>query len=216
MRILLNGRDVSYVNNDRVVGFETDNNIVEFICVVEDATPDNWEYKLDIKSKQGEQTFYNTISLSLKQDTDNEYSVLLKAGMLPRGKCLCNIRRVNQTQTYISDTFEMWVKKSVLSYCGAYQEQNFIPSEFYQIEQRIDSINSHPPVPDESGYWKIWDADLERYVISDIPVGGGGSFVAGEGITVDGNKISIKTDNKSIAIDKNNALYVQEVDGGDL
>lgn len=39
MRIILNGRDVSYINNDRVVGFETDNDVNEFICVVEDSIP---------------------------------------------------------------------------------------------------------------------------------------------------------------------------------
>lgn len=49
MRIILNGRDVSYINNDRVVGFETDNNVNEFICVVEDSIPTPaWGYKLDI------------------------------------------------------------------------------------------------------------------------------------------------------------------------
>lgn len=68
MRIILNGRDVSYINNDRVVGFETDNDVNEFICVVEDSIPTPaWGYKLDVKAKLGNKTFYNTINLTKEQ-----------------------------------------------------------------------------------------------------------------------------------------------------
>ena len=143
MRIILNGRDISYINNDRVVGFETDNDVNEFICVVEDSIPTPaWGYKLDVKAKLGDKTFYNTINLTKSKDADNEYGVLLGANMLPQGKCLCNIRRISGKKVYNSDVFEMWVKKPVLSYCGAYQEDGFIPSEFFQIEQRMDEINN--------------------------------------------------------------------------
>lgn len=215
MRIILNGRDVSYINNDRVVGFETDNDVNEFICVVEDSIPTPaWGYKLDVKAKLGDKTFYNTINLTKSRDADNEYGVLLGANMLPQGKCLCNIRRISGKKVYNSDVFEMWVKKPVLSYCGAYQEDGFIPSEFFQIEQRMDEINNHPPVPDASGYWKIWNADKGEYEISDIPSSGGTvSFIAGDGLDIQDNKISIKTDKKSISVNEDNEIYVNGIDG---
>ena len=114
MRIILIGRDVSYINNDRVVGFETDNDVNEFICVVEDSIPTPaWGYKLDVKAKLGNKTFYNTINLTKSKDADNEYSVLLGANMLPQGKCLCNIRRISGKRSIT----QMYLKCGLRSLC---------------------------------------------------------------------------------------------------
>ena len=213
MRIELSNRHIIYVDNDRVVCFENDNEVVDFVCVVEDDT-ENWDYKLDVKSKiDADKTFYNTISL--KPTLNKEVKVTLKAGMLPRGKCLCQIRKINSNgQVLVSDTFEMWVKKSVLSYCGAYQEDNFIPSEFYQIERNLNEVNNHPPIVDESGFWRIYDTTIGDYVLTDIPVQGQTILSGGEGIVVSNDTISVKTDNKSISVNDGNELYVNAIDGG--
>lgn len=52
-----------------------------------------------------------------------------------------------------------------------------IPSEFSQMEARINKIasnaeelNNHPPKPDSSGYWMLWNLTTKQYEISDIPV----------------------------------------------
>lgn len=214
MRIELSNRHITYTDNDRVVCFENDNEVVDFVCVVDNDT-ENWKYKLDVKSKiSADDTFYNTISLK-PIITDKEVGVTLKAGMLPRGKCVCQIRQIHTNgQVKVSDCFEVWVKKSVLSYCCAYQENNFIPSEFYQIEQQLDEVNNHPPIVDESGFWRIYDATIGEYVLTDIPAQGQTILTGGEGITVSNDRISVKTDNKTISVNAGNELYVSEVDGG--
>lgn len=214
MRIELSNRHITYADNDRVVCFENDNEVVDFVCVVDNDT-ENWKYKLDVKSKiSADDTFYNTISLK-PTIADKEVGVTLKAGMLPRGKCVCQIRQIHTNgQVKVSDCFEVWVKKSVLSYCCAYQENNFIPSEFYQIEQQLDEVNNHPPIVDESGFWRIYDATIGDYVLTDIPAQGQTILAGGEGITVSNDRISVKTDNKTISVNAGNELYVSEVDGG--
>lgn len=214
MRIELSNRHITYTDNDRVVCFENDNEVVDFVCVVDNGT-ENWKYKLDVKSKiSADDTFYNTISLK-PIITDKEVGVTLKAGMLPRGKCVCEIRQIHTNgQVKVSDCFEVWVKKSVLSYCCAYQENNFIPSEFYQIEQQLDEVNNHPPIVDESGFWRIYEATIGEYVLTDIPAQGQTILTGGEGITVSNDRISVKTDNKTISVNAGNELYVSEVDGG--
>ena len=219
MRIELSNRHIAYTDNDRVVCFENDNEVVDFVCVVDNDT-ENWKYKLDIKSKiSANDTFYNTINLN-PITIDKEVGVTLKAGMLPRGKCVCQIRQIHANgQVKVSDCFEMWVKKSVLSYCCAYQENDFIPSEFYQIEQNLDEVNTHPPIVDESGFWRIYDSSIGEYVLTDISVVGqtffnGGRAIELSDISDNTKEISVKTDNKSISINNNNELYVDIVDGG--
>lgn len=56
-----------------------------------------------------------------------------------------------------------------------------VPSEFSQVEANILELSKHPPIPGESGFWKIWDLDSHRYVESEFPLpevsGTGGSSV---------------------------------------
>lgn len=214
MRISIKDREIAYYDNNRVVCFENDNDMVEFICNVEDGIPtfENWQYKLDIEANVNGNIFYNTVSL--KQQDKNVYGVLLQAGMMPKGKCLCQIRRISNNKTMVSERFEVWVKKSILGFCTAYQEKNFIPSEFYQIEQNLITINNNPPIPDATGFWRVWDNEIRDYVISDIPVIGQTIYDEGNGIEITDDKISIKADNKTVAFNDNNELYVSAVDGG--
>lgn len=215
MRIYLNNRNMKYENNDRVICFENDSDVVEFVCVVEDSTPlsGDWEYKLDIEAKVDGSPFYNTISL--KEEVKGVYKVFLKAGMLPRGKNIAQIRRVSANKTYVSECFELWVKKSVLGFCTAYQEHGFIPSEFYQIEQTLKTVNNNPPIPDKTGFWRVYDTEIGDYVISDIPVIDQTIYKSGNGIEMnDKDEISVKVDNKSVMFNEYNELYVETVDGG--
>ena len=56
-----------------------------------------------------------------------------------------------------------------------------VPSEFSQVEANILELSKHPPIPGESGFWKIWDLNSHRYVESEFPLpevsGTGGSSV---------------------------------------
>ena len=47
-----------------------------------------------------------------------------------------------------------------------------VPSEFYQIERNITSINNNPPYPDPngSGYWMIYNPSKRKYELSDVKV----------------------------------------------
>ena len=211
MRVELKGRKVTYLFNDRVIGFETDNLVDTFSCVVD--VPGN--YKLDVESKQDGCIYHNTISLNYNDEL-GEYYYIFTAGQLPVGKCLFQLRRINDDKVFLSDKFEAWIKKPVLGYCSAYQEKGPLPSEFYQIESNLDELYQHPPIPDSLGYWKLWNSKKKEYEISDIPVSSETTLATGDGLDFTNNVLSIKTDKKSIIFDKDKQLTIGDIDGGDL
>lgn len=45
-----------------------------------------------------------------------------------------------------------------------------VPSEFTQVEQRIQTLNSNPPYPGDDGYWMIYDIDSGAYIQSSLPL----------------------------------------------
>lgn len=45
-----------------------------------------------------------------------------------------------------------------------------VPSEFSQMEARIQELNDHPPYPGDNGYWMVWDLDAHDYTESAIPL----------------------------------------------
>ena len=45
-----------------------------------------------------------------------------------------------------------------------------VPSEFTQLEQKLEELNRHPSIPGDNGYWMIWDADKDVYVESEFPL----------------------------------------------
>lgn len=148
------------------------NNLVDNITVEVD-TEESWQYKLDIQYTQKDcsgKTLYNIIDLNR---TGNVCTALLTAAMLPfDGRYIMQLRATNGTQIYHSQIFEGWVEHS-LEPGSTYDP---VPSEFYQIEANIDELNNHPPYPDMSGFWMIWNVKTHQYELSDIPVpteGGG-------------------------------------------
>ena len=159
--------------------------------------------------------YHNTISLNYNEEL-GEYYYIFSAGQLPVGKCLFQLRRIDGNKVFLSDKFEAWIKKPVLGYCSAYQEKGPLPSEFYQIESSLDELYQHPPIPDSSGYWQLWDSEKKEYVVSDIPVSSENKLAAGDGIDITDNVLSIKTDKKSIIFDNTKQLTIGDIDGGDL
>ncbi len=164
----LSGTTVTIDNN--VLGYQK-NNLVNSIAVEVD-TDDDWTYKLDIKYTQKDcsgKELYNIINLNR---VGNLCSALLTMTMLPfSGRYIMQLRGINGQQIYHSEIFEVWVKYSI-DPASVYTP---VPSEFYQIEGDITEINNNPPIPDNSGFWKIWNSTTHQYELSDIklPEAGG-------------------------------------------
>ena len=193
-----------------ILCYESDNDIIDFVLIVDAAT----NYKLDLESKHDGCSHYNTISLD--KGAEDEYPhVLLKAGMLFNGKNIVQIRSINNNQVWNSEKVNVWVKKTILSPCGAYQEMGFIPSEFYQIESNLDEFNQHPPTIDSSGYWSVWDVSEHKYKITDIPYAGSSVAIkAGDGIVVKDDAISVRPDMSTLNFDEFGRLQLGSADLG--
>lgn len=169
MNITLTGTKI--MQDNKFLAFEK-NNGVDVITITVD-TDESWIYKLDVKYPDkccsGEQ-LYNIINLTR---TGNTCTAVLTKDMLPfTGKYIMQLRGISGDKVYHSDTFDCWVKYSIEP-ASTYDP---VPSEFYQIEQNITEINNHPPYPDISGFWMIWNPQTHKYELSDIPVpteGGG-------------------------------------------
>ena len=164
MNITLNG--IKITQDSKTLAFEKNNNVDEIVVTVD--TDESWLYKLDVKYPDkfniGKDALYNIIDLDRN---GNICSVTLTREMLPfNGKYTMQLRGINGDKVYHSDTFEVWVKYSI----EPGSTYNPVPSEFYQIEQNITEINNHPPYPDISGFWMIWNPQTHKYELSDIPV----------------------------------------------
>ena len=162
MNITLIGNKI--VQDTKFLAFEK-NNGVDVINITVD-TDEEWTYKLDVKYPDKccrcEQ-LYNIIDLTRN---GNVCTVVLTKDMLPfNGKYIMQLRAINSDKVYHSDTFDAWVKYSI----EPGSTYNPVPSEFYQIEQNITEINNHPPYPDISGFWMIWNSQTNKYELSDIP-----------------------------------------------
>ena len=163
MNITLIGNKI--VQDTKFLGFEK-NNGVDVINVTVD-TDESWTYKLDVKYPDkccSCEQLYNIIDLTRN---GNVCTVVLTKDMLPfAGKYIMQLRAINSDKVQHSDTFDAWVKYSI----EPGSTYNPVPSEFYQIEQNITEINNHPPYPDVSGFWMIWNSQTNKYELSDIPV----------------------------------------------
>lgn len=163
MNITLTGTKITQDN--KFLAFEK-NSGVDVINVTVD-TDESWIYKLDVKYPNkccsGEQ-LYNIIDLTRN---GNVCTAVLTKDMLPfTGKYIMQLRGISGDKVYHSDTFDCWVKYSI----EPASTYNPVPSEFYQIEQNVTEINNHPPYPDISGFWMIWNSQTNKYELSDIPV----------------------------------------------
>lgn len=163
MNITLTGKKIT--QDERILAFKKDNLTAQMTFTVD--TDDSWVYKLDVRLPEkcctGEELF-NIIDLPM--DANRTCTIDVTAAMVPlTGKYTMQLRGISGEQVYHSDTFEVWVKYSI----EPGSTYNPVPSEFYQIEQNITEINNHPPYPDISGFWMIWNSQTNKYELSDIP-----------------------------------------------
>ena len=180
MNITLNGTKIT--QDTRNLAFEKNNNVDEIVVTVD--TDESWSYKLDVKYPDKfnikKDTLYNIIDLDRN---GNICSVTLTREMLPfNGKYTMQLRGINGDKVYHSDTFEVWVKYSIEP--GSTYDP--VPSEFYQIENKLDdkvneakqyaenaeTASTRMPKISSDNTWLIWDVGTGDYVDTGIKASG--------------------------------------------
>ena len=163
MNITLSGTKVSM--DGHTLAFQK-NNLVDSMVITVD-TDETWQYKLDVKypcKDSNGKELYNVIDLTR---VGNTCTAILQATMLPfNGKYTMQLRGISDDKVYHTDTFDVWVKYSI----DPGKVYDPVPSEFYQIESNITSMNNHPPKPGDNGYWLVWNVAKQEYEESDVPL----------------------------------------------
>ena len=176
MNITLNGTKIT--QDTRNLAFEKNNGVDEIVVTVD--TDESWSYKLDVKYPEkyniGNDTLYNIIDLDRN---GNICSVTLTSEMLPfNGKYTMQLRGISGDKVYHSDIFEAWVKYSIEP--GSTYDP--VPSEFYQIEAKLDDkvneakqyaenaeiASTRMPKISSNNTWLIWDVGTGDYVDTGI------------------------------------------------
>ena len=179
MNITLTGTKVSL--DTHTLAFAKNNLVNEIICTVD--TDESWTYRIDVLYSQTDcsgNPLYNIINLNR---TGNVCSALLTIAMLPfSGKYTMQLRGIKDQQIYHSDIFEVWVKYSI-DPSNVYDP---VPSEFYQIEARLDDkvneakqyaenaeiASTRMPKISSNNTWLIWDVGTGDYVDTGIKATG--------------------------------------------
>lgn len=163
MNITLAGTKVSM--DGHTLAFQK-NNLVDSMVITVD-TDETWQYKLDVKypcKDSNGKELYNVIDLTR---VGNTCTAILQATMLPfNGKYAMQLRGISGNKVYHTDTFDVWVKYSI----DPGKVYDPVPSEFYQIESNITSMNNHPPKPGDNGHWLVWNVAKQEYEESDVPL----------------------------------------------
>ena len=189
MNITLTGTKIT--QDTKYLAFQKNNQVDTILCTVD--TDDSWQYRLDIKYNQticDDKPLYNIIQLNR---TGNNCMALLTMSMLPfSGKYTMQLRATNGRQVYHSEIFEAWVKYSIEP--GSTYDP--VPSEFYQIEAKLDDkvneakqyaenaeiASTRMPKISSDNTWLIWDVGTGDYVDTGIKASGGEGGTEGVGI----------------------------------
>lgn len=180
MNITLNGTKIT--QDSKTLAFEKNNSVDEIVITVD--TDESWSYKLDVKYPDKfnikKDTLYNIIDLDRN---GNICSAILDSKMLPfNGKYTMQLRGINGDKVYHSDIFETWVKYSIEP--GSTYDP--VPSEFYQIENKVDDkvneakqyaenaeiASTRMPKISPNNTWLIWDVGTGDYVDTGIKASG--------------------------------------------
>lgn len=122
--------------------------------------PEGWKWDMLVESDGN----LNIIALSPVEGgvgvtlTDDMLSLSGYYTMQLRGTQGEVVRHTNIIQTFIPKS---------LSGDAQWPE---VPSEFSQMEARMQELNDHPPYPGDNGYWMVWDLDAHAYTESAIPL----------------------------------------------
>lgn len=180
MNITLNGTKITQDTHN--LAFEKNSGVDEIVITVD--TDESWSYKLDVKYPDKynveNDALYNIIDLDRSGVI---CSVILTREMLPfNGKYTMQLRGVNGDKVYHSDIFEAWVKYSI----EPGSTYNPVPSEFYQVEARLDdkvdeakkyaenaeTASTRMPKISPDNTWLIWDTETGDYVDTGVKASG--------------------------------------------
>lgn len=100
-------------------------------------------------------------------------TLLTKHDLANSGTYIIQLRGTKDGAVRHSNAIQIEIPKSL----SGDEQWPLIPSEFSQMEARINkiaadaaSLSAHPPTPDASGYWLIWNVEKGEYELSDIPL----------------------------------------------
>ena len=180
MNITLTGKKIT--QDERILAFKKDNLTAQMTFTVD--TDDSWIYKLDVRLPEkcctGEELF-NIIDLPM--DASRTCTIDVTAAMIPfTGKYTMQLRGISGDKVYSSDIFEAWVKYSIEP--GSTYDP--VPSEFYQIEAKLDDkvneakqyaenaeiASTRMPKISSDDTWLIWDVGTGDYVDTGIKATG--------------------------------------------
>lgn len=182
------------MQDTKFLAFEK-NNGVDVINITVD-TDESWSYKLDVKYPEkcctGEELFN---SIDLPMDASRTCTIDVTAAMIPfTGKYTMQLRGISGDKVYYSDIFEAWVKYSIEP--GSTYDP--VPSEFYQIEAKLDDkvneakqyaenaeiASTRMPKISSNNTWLIWDVGTGDYVDTGIKATGSGTGQGTDGVGI--------------------------------
>lgn len=164
MEILFNDWTISTVQHSQIKQF--DDHYHEIRITGDIPAEYSWDLLVHAENYQGE--FENIISLSTSEDSLS--STLSANDLAENGWYTVQLRGISTADSSIcrhTNLVSFYVDKSL----SGDLTWPALPTEFSQCEARIKSVASHPPIPDENGFWKIWNSETSTYQSTLYPVG---------------------------------------------
>lgn len=163
------------ISNSGLIAYQFDN-LSAYLEITGDI-PTGWTWNLYLQSGAN----LNIVSLT---ETENGIGIELTAEMLAlSGDYYIQLQGTQGDVVKHTNIIRVYIPTSL---SGNVQWPT-VPSEFTQVEQRIQTLNSNPPYPGDNGYWMIYDIDSGAYIQSSLPlppVAEGPQGPAGEAATV--------------------------------
>ena len=107
----------------------------------------------------------------LLQDTESGAEATLTRDQLSlAGRYKLQLRGTKGDEVRHTNCIDVYIPSS-LSGDAVWPE---IPSEFSEMEERLNELYAHPPIPGAEGTWLLWDTETDSYVNSDLPLPEGG------------------------------------------
>lgn len=146
------------ISNSGLIAYQFDN-LSAYLEITGDI-PTGWTWNLYLQSGAN----LNIVSLT---ETENGIGIELTAEMLAlSGDYYIQLQGTQGDVVKHTNIIRVYIPTSL---SGNVQWPT-VPSEFTQVEQRIQTLNSNPPYPGDNGYWMIYDIDSGAYMQSSLPL----------------------------------------------
>lgn len=146
------------ISNSGLIAYQFDN--LSAYLEITGNIPPGWTWNLYLQAGSN----LNIVSLT---ETENGIGVELTAEMLAlSGNYYIQLQGTQGDVVKHTNIIQVYIPNSL---SGNVQWPT-VPSEFTQIEQRIQTLNSNPPYPGDNGYWMIYDIDSGSYIQSSLPL----------------------------------------------